>query len=48
VCPEAGREHRFFCEDTRFLARWVLRGRTDADVEILCDIGRLVLRAQSD
>ena len=25
VRPEAGREHGFFCEDTRFLSRWVLR-----------------------
>jgi glycogen debranching enzyme len=25
VSPEAGREHGFYSEDTRFLARWVLR-----------------------
>ena len=25
VREEDGREHGFFCEDTRFLSRWVLR-----------------------
>ncbi len=25
ICAEEGREHGFFCEDTRFLSRWLLR-----------------------
>ncbi len=33
VRVEAGREHGFFCEDTRFLSRWVLRvGETQLEL----------------
>jgi glycogen debranching enzyme len=32
--PEAGREHGFYCEDTRFLSRWVLH-MGEAPLELL-------------
>jgi glycogen debranching enzyme len=34
VREEAGREHGFYCEDTRFLSRWVLR-MDEAPLELL-------------
>jgi glycogen debranching enzyme len=34
ICGEVGREHGFFCDDTRFLSRWVLRV-DEAPLELL-------------